>query len=175
MSNEIASEIISWAERNEINLDKAIMTNAPDDKYEFNNSLVNSLKEGGSGYWRDSYEGRHPTGFMSDLIKGILSTVIDKDISLTSLTSDDDWESAKIVLKTEDDETEMVIPGAGGEDAEYASPEIFPTLEDYVKQHCQNKLKGIFSDVGYIYLYLTDSQIKEFDQIISKIPEPDYG
>jgi len=175
MSKEIALEIITWAESNDIKIDKELMSNAPDDKYEFNNSLVTSLKGTDSGHWRDSYEGRHPEGFMAELIQGILSTVKDKSISLISLSSNDAWETANLILKTDDTETELLINDAGGEDPEYASPEIFPVLENYVKENCPNKLKGIFSDAGYIYFYLTDKQINELDQIISKIPEPDYG
>lgn len=174
MSNTIALEIISWAKNNEIQINEEIMNNAPEDIHEFKCSLVKSLKDAGSGYWRDSYEGMHPEGFMPDLIKGILSTVNDKTISLTSLSSRDDWETANIVLRIDDKETEIIIPEAGGEDPDYASPEIYPALENYVKQNCPNRLKGIFSDEGYIYLYLTEKQIKDFDGIIRKIPEPDY-
>ena len=175
MSNNITTEIVAWAKKNGIKINEEIMETAPeDDKYEFNYSLVNALKDSGSGNWRSAYEGVHPEGFLGDLIQGILSTVTDKEISLVSFSSDDGWLTAKIVLKTDGKETDINIGNVGGEDPDYAPEEIYPALEAFVKQHCSNQLKGIFSEGGIFYLYLTEEQISEFNEIISKIPEPDY-
>lgn len=175
MSEGIATEIVKWAETNGIKINKEIMSSAPeDDKYEFNYSLVNALKEAESGYWRDSYEGVHPKGFLPDLINGILSQVTDKDISLVSLSSDDNWETAKISLECEGKVTDLKIGNAGGEDPDYAPEELYGVLEKYVEDNFSNLLKGIFSEGGYVYLYLTKEQLENFNNIINKIPEPNY-
>jgi hypothetical protein len=151
--------IKTWAETHQINMDLSHMREGYMDPYELDTDLVYALQE--TGYSAFGEQGSPPEQYMPSVIQGYLGEVDDADVSLISVTSDDDWDSARVETQFNQNRHSFVVENINQSD--WVPEDLARKMNEFSTTHLNKVLYTIFGEDPFVVLYLDRGAAEEMD------------
>jgi hypothetical protein len=133
-------------------------------RYELEDSLFLALNENGLVQYCET--GTSPAEYLPSVIEDCVALLAEEPWSITSLTTADNWQTAKVVLSCNDDNYSFTINHINN--CDWLPADLSEKLYEFSKVKANQRLMTFFSDDPYLVLALSHEASKELESIIDR-------
>jgi hypothetical protein len=171
MSKLSSQDVVAWANKYQLALDDENVTEgAFDDSFELKDFLVFALAPAGTMALGE--QGCPPSDYLADVIDDYLSLISDKDITLVSVESDDEWQTATAVFDDSSEQITLVINDIYASD--WVPSDVGDKMLALSAQRCPQRLYTIYGEDAFTVLYIPQDAVEEIETMLKQLPLPEW-